>query len=70
MKISKGYIKTAFKVTERETGKHYDCFIQDYEHTNGKHETRFNIGINGWHEWSFLHYEDEESFNRNYSIDF
>ena len=69
MKISRGYIKEAFKVTERETGKHYDCFIQDYEYTSGKHETRFNIGINGWYEWNFLYYVDEEEFNENFTVD-
>ena len=69
MKISKGFIKEAFKVTEKETGGHYDCFIQDYEYTSEEHETRFNIGVNGWHEWNFLYYVDEEEFNENFTID-
>lgn len=68
MKISKGFIKTAFKVQEKATGKHFDCFIQEYEYTSGETETRFNIGINGWQEWSFVHYVDEARFNELYEI--
>lgn len=69
MKISKGYIPTAFSVTEKETGKHYDCWLQDYEYMNGKHETRFNIGINGWYEWGFCYYLNEQEFNKHFEID-
>lgn len=68
MKISAGFIKTAFRVVEKKTGKKYDCFLQDYELSNGKHETRYNIGINGWHEWNFIHYVDEERFNEEYEL--
>ena len=68
MKLSVGFIKEAFRVKEKETGKELDCFIQDYEHSNGKHQTRFNIGINGWHEWTFIHYVDERQFNEMYSV--
>jgi hypothetical protein len=69
MKISKGYITTAFKVTEKKTGNHYDCWLQDYEYDDGKHSTRFNIGINGWHEWSFCFYLNEQEFNEEFVID-
>ena len=69
MKISRGFIPTAFRITEKKTGKHYDCFIQDYEYLNGKHQTRFNIGINGWDCWNFLYYLDEAEFNNEFSID-
>jgi hypothetical protein len=70
MKISKGYVKTAFEVTEKATGRKYDCFIQDYEYvSSGKHETRFNIGINGWNEGSFKCYESEDDFNRYYAVE-
>lgn len=69
MKISRGFVKTAFVVIEKATGKRYDCFIQDYEYIlSGKHETRFNIGINGWTEWGFLYYLDEEEFNEKFII--
>lgn len=68
MKISKGFIKTAFRVREKSTGRCFDCFIQDYEYANGNRESRFNIGINGWIEWNFIHYVDEEAFNRDYEI--
>ena len=69
MKISKGFVKTAFQVTEKKTGKHYDCFLQDYEYYSKKHETRFNIGINGWHEWNFIYYLDEKTFNELFTVD-
>ena len=68
MKISRGFVKEAFKVIEKETGRKYDCFLQDYEWSNGEHTTRYNIGINGWNEWNFLHYEDEDSFNEHYDL--
>lgn len=68
MKISKGFIQTAFKVVEKKTGKKFDCFIQDYEYIDGKRETRFNIGINGWNEWGFICYMDEEQFNSEYEV--
>lgn len=69
MKISKGYIKTAFQVTEKKTGEHYDCFIQEYPNGVGDTYTRFNIGINGWSEWSFCYYLNESDFNEQFTID-
>lgn len=69
MKVSRGFVKTAFVVTEKDTGFKYDCFIQDYENYDGTHNTRFNVGINGWEEWHFIHYVDEKAFNERYSID-
>lgn len=68
MKISRGIIKTAFKIREKATGKTFDCFIQDYPKLDGDSYTRFNIGINGWNEWSFICYLDEEEFNRGYEV--
>lgn len=69
MKLSSGYIKTAFNVIEKETNKHFDCFIQDYEYMDGTHNTRMNIGINGWNEWNFLFYLSIEDFNEKFSIE-
>ena len=69
MKLSDGFVKTAFRVTEKETGRHYDCFIQHYDYQNGKTETRFNVGINGWNEWTFCAYYNESEFNREFSVD-
>ena len=68
MKLSKGFVKEAFVIQKRENGETYDCFLQDYEYDNGHHETRFNIGINGWHEWHFLWYQSEEDFNKYYIV--
>lgn len=69
MKLSSGYIKTAFIVKDKQTGEQYDCFIQDYIYNmSGEHQTRFNIGINGWNEWSFLFYLSEEEFNERMEI--
>lgn len=68
MKLASGYIKTAFVVKRKDTGETYDCFLQDYEYENGDHETRFNIGINGWNEWHFLWYVSEEDFNERYTV--
>lgn len=69
MKLSSGFIKTAFKVTEKSTGRHFDCFIQNYDYMNGKQETRFNIGINGWDGWNFCFYMNEAEFNKEFTID-
>lgn len=68
MKVSKGFIMTAFKVREKASGKTYDCFLQEYEWTNGEKNTRFNIGINGWLEWGFCFYLDENEFNERFEI--
>lgn len=68
MKLSTGIVKEAFVVERIDTGRRYDCFLQDYEWDSGKHETRFNIGINGWREWTFIHYVNEEQFNKEYRI--
>ena len=69
MKVAKGCIKTAFQVRDKRDGRTYDCFLQDYEYyPSKKHETRFNIGFNGWTEWHFFHYESEEGFNKHYEI--
>lgn len=68
MKLSTGYVKTAFRVREKRTGKEYDCFIQDYEYTNGHRQGRFNIGINGYHEWNFLFYLEADDFNEEFEV--
>lgn len=69
MKISRGYIPTAFEVREKETGEKLDCFIQEIELmgiNDGKPCTRYNIGINGWTEWTCLYciYTDEDFNNK------
>lgn len=68
MKVSNGFVKTAFKVKRMEDNKILDCFIQEYDYGAGVTETRFNIGINGYNEWNFLYYLNEEKFNKEFEI--
>lgn len=64
------FIKDTMKVKNRETGKTYDCFTQSVDlNNNGNYVMRYNIGINGYTEWSFVHaIYDNETFNKMYEV--
>ena len=69
MKLSKGCVPEAFKVIRKEDGRKLDCVIQNFKDAfSGKEYTRFNVGINGWTEWSFIAYYDEQDFNEHFDV--
>lgn len=69
MKLSKGCVPEAFKVRDKRDGQRYDCVIQNYKDSfSGVEYPRFNIGINGWTEWSFVAYYNEQDFNKYFEV--
>lgn len=68
MKLSRGCVPEAFKVIRKEDGRKLDCFIQNYQYMSGEERPRFNVGINGWSEWGFLGYYDEQDFNEHFDV--
>lgn len=63
-------IENTKKVKNRETGKVYDCFVQMLDlNFNGRWVMRYNIGINGYNEWTFIHaIYDNDEFNNMYEV--
>lgn len=62
------FIKDTMTIRNKETGKTYDCFTQSVN-INGKYVLRYNIGINGYNEWSFIHaIYDNDEFNEMYEV--
>lgn len=64
------FIKNAMKIKDRKTGRAYDCFTQAVDlNFNGRYVMRYNIGINGYTEWTFIHaiYSNDE-FNEMYEV--
>ena len=63
-------IENTIKIKDRKTGKIYDCFAQIVDiNFNGKYSLRYNIGINGYNEWSFIHaIYDNDEFNKKYEV--
>lgn len=63
-------IENAYKIKERKTGKIYSCLPQmvDINH-NGNYCLRYNVGINGYNAWTFVHaiYNNDE-FNEMYEV--
>lgn len=62
------FIEGAVQVINKENGRKYDMFEQvvDLNH-DGKMVHRYNIGINGYHDW--YHVENvygEEAFNARF----
>lgn len=64
------FIKDTMEVKDRKTGKIYDCFVQSVDlNNNGKYFMRYNIGINGYNEWTFIHaIYDNDEFNAMYEV--
>ncbi len=63
-------IENAMRIRDRRTGEEYDCFPQMVDLSfKGKYELRYNIGINGYTEWSNICciYSNDE-FNSKYEV--
>lgn len=63
-------IENTIKVKDNKSGKIYDAFTQGVElNFDGKYYTRWNIGINGYNEWTCICcvYSDAE-FNETYTV--
>lgn len=62
--------KEALKIRDRKTGDIYSCIPQIVDlNLNGKYELRYNIGINGYNEWSNICcVYDNEEFNSRYEV--
>lgn len=58
------------KVRDRKTGEVFSCMPQMVDiNYNGKYSLRYNIGIDGYHEWHFIHaIYDNETFNEKYEV--
>ena len=63
-------IENTIKIKDRKTGKIYDCLAQIVDiNFNGKYSLRYNIGINGYNEWNFIHaIYDNDEFNKKYEV--
>lgn len=63
-------IENTKKVKNRETGKVFDCFVQMLDlNFNGRWVMRYNIGINGYTEWTFIEaIYDNDTFNERYEV--
>lgn len=63
-------INDSFNVQEIKTGKVYQCVAQMIDlNNNGKYVLRYNIGINGYNEWSFIEaIYDNDEFNSKYEV--
>ena len=63
-------IENTIKVRDKKTGKIYDCFPQIVDvNFNNNYSLRYNIGINGYNEWNFIHaIYDNDEFNKKYEV--
>ena len=63
-------IKGTMRVRRRDTGEEYDCFPQAVDlNFNGRYVLRYNIGINGYSEWSNICcVYDNDEFNERYEV--
>ena len=44
-----------YDIVDKNTGEKYNCIPQMVDiNFNGNYSLRYNIGIEGYHEWSFL----------------
>ena len=62
--------ENAMKVRNKETGRRFDCFLQSVDlNFNGRYVMRYNIGINGYNEWTFIEaIYDNGTFNKRYEV--
>ena len=63
-------IKNTMLIKDRRTGKKYECFTQSVDlNYDGKFVLRYNIGINGYTEWTNICcIYDNNTFNANYEV--
>lgn len=66
----KKIIENTIKVRDKKTGMTYDCFPQMVDiNFNGRYSLRYNIGIMGFTEWTFIHaIYDNDTFNEKYEV--
>ena len=63
------FVKKFMVVENRTTGRRYECFPQIVRSSLGKYVLRYNVGINGYSEWTFIHaIYDNEEFNLMYKV--
>lgn len=62
--------QTVYEVVDRITGKRYECVPQMLDlNFNGKYVLRYNIGIEGYTEWTNIHcIYDNDEFNVRYKV--
>lgn len=63
-------IENTIKIRNRKSGEIYDCFAQAVDlNFNGRYVLRYNIGINGYNEWTCVccEYSNDE-FNEKYEV--
>lgn len=63
-------IKNTMLIKDKRTGKKYECFTQSVDlNYDGKFVLRYNIGINGYTEWTNICcIYDNNEFNANYEV--
>ena len=63
-------IKNTMLIKDKRTGKKYECFTQSVDlNYYGKFVLRYNIGINGYTEWTNICcIYDNNTFNANYEV--
>ena len=63
-------IKNTMLIKDKRTGKKYECFTQSVDlNYDGKFVLRYNIGINGYTEWTNICcIYDNNTFNANYEV--
>lgn len=63
-------IENTIRVKNRETDKIYDCFPQIIDlNFDGNYVLRYNIGINGYNEWTNICcIYDNDEFNATYEV--
>ena len=64
------FVQDAMRIRDKRTGKEYDCFPQMVDlNFRNEYVLRYNIGINGHHEWSNICcvYSNDE-FNSDYEV--
>lgn len=63
-------IKNTMLIKDKRTGKKYECFTQSVDlNYDGKFVLRYNIGINGYTEWTNICcIYDNNAFNSNYEV--
>ena len=61
---------TVYDVIEKVSGKKRQCIAQMVElNLNSEYCLRYNIGIEGYHEWGFIEcIYDNETFNKRYEV--
>lgn len=62
--------KDTMLIQDKETGMKFECFLQSIDlNGDGRYVMRYNIGINGYHEWTNVCcvYSNDE-FNKHYQV--